>query len=228
MPIQRVKVKSTNITGKLGASAIDLTDTFAFTGTVTGAGNFSKVSGTTSTGTAQETDLTALEIDLPVTADFEYLKLILRLRAETTSEQYWQMQVRNSATSSYLTGASDYKYHQMGAYLNTSAAASGVQSIGDTNGISYIRYGGGFTGDGSEEEELTYLDLDIYNTVGTDRGPRFHGTRQSENRSTDEWTYQEIVTGIVQSNIQVDRIKFYLSGGAEFSNFGHTLYKITR
>ena len=213
---------------KIQAESMNLADTFAFTGTVSGAGNFSKVSGTSSTGTAQATDLTALTIDLPVTTDFEYLKLILRLRAETTSEQYWHMTVRNDATNSYLTGASDYKYHQLGAYLNTSAAASGTQSIGDTNGISYIRYGGGFTGDGSEEEELTYLDLDIYNTVGTDRGPRFHGTRQSENRSTDEWTYQEIVTGIVQSNIQVDQIKFFLSGCAEFSNFGHTLYKVTR
>ena len=213
---------------KVRAGGLTLSDDFAFTGTVSGAGNFSKVSGTTSTGTAQATDLTALTIDLPVTTDFEYLKLILRLRAETTSQQYWHMQVRNDATNSYLTGASDYKYHQLGAYLNTSAAASGTHSIGDTNGISYIRYGGGFTGDGSEEEELTYLDLDIYNTVGTDRGPRFHGTRQSENRSTDEWTYQEIVTGIVQSNIQVDQIKFFLSGGAEFSNFGHTLYKVTR
>ena len=78
MPIQRSKVKSTNVTGKLGASSINLADTFAFTGTVTGASNFVKVSGTTSTGSAQGTDLTALEIDLPVTTDFEYLKLILR------------------------------------------------------------------------------------------------------------------------------------------------------
>tara|TARA_B100000085_G_scaffold231937_1_gene218945 strand:- start:1374 stop:2060 length:687 start_codon:yes stop_codon:yes gene_type:complete len=228
MPIQRAKVKSTNVTGKLGASSINLADTFAFTGTVTGASNFVKVSGTTSTGSAQGTDLTALEIDLPVTTDFEYLKLILRLRAETTSEQYWQMQVRDDATDSYKTGASDYKYLCHGAYLNTGAGSGGTHAHGDTNGISYIRYAGGFSGDGSEEEELCYLDIDIYNNVGTTRGPRFHGCRQAENRSTDEWTYSDFTTGIVQSNIQVDRIKFYLSGGAEFSNFGHTLYKVTR
>jgi hypothetical protein len=228
MPIQRSKVKSTNVTGKLGASSINLADTFAFTGTVTGASNFVKVSGTTSTGTAQGTDLTALEIDLPVTTDFEYLKLILRLRAETTSEQYWQMQVRDDATDSYKTGASDYIYMCHGGYLNTGAGASGTHAHGDTNGISYIRYAGGFSGDGSEEEELCYLDIDIYNNVGTTRGPRFYGRRQAENRSTDEWTYTDITTGIVSSNIQVDRIKFYLSGGGEFSNFGHTLYKITR
>jgi len=228
MPIQRSKVKSTNVTGKLGASSINLADTFAFTGTVTGAGNFEKVSGTTSTGTAQGTDLTALEIDLPVTTDFEYLKLILRLRAETTAEQYWQMQVRDDATNSYKTGGADYKYVSTGGYLNTGAGASGAHCFGDTNGISYIRYGGGFSGDGSEEEELCYLDIDIYNNVGTTRGPRFFGCRQAENRSTDEWTYSDFTTGMVSSNIQVDRIKFYLSGGGEFSNFGHTLYKITR
>ena len=44
MAIQRAKVKSTNVTGKLGASSINLADTFAFTGTVTGASNFVKVS----------------------------------------------------------------------------------------------------------------------------------------------------------------------------------------
>lgn len=213
---------------KVRAGGLTLSDDFAFTGTVSGAGNFSKVSGTTSTGTAQATDLTALTIDLPVTTDFEYLKLIIRLRAETTSEQYWHMTVRNDATNSYLTGASDYIYMAHGGYLNTSAGTGGAHAFGDTNGISYIRYGGGFSGDGSEEEELFYLNLDIYNTVGTDRGPRFYGQRQAENRSTDEWTYADITTGIVTSNIQVDQIKFVLSGGAEFSNFGHTLYKVTR
>jgi len=199
-----------------------------FSQTPVGTTNFVKVSGTTSTGTAQATDLTALTIDLPVTTDFEYLKLILRLRAETTAEQYWHMLVRNDATNGYLTGASDYIYMAHGGYLNTGAGSGGAHAFGDTNGISYIRYGGGFSGDGSEEEELFYLDLDIYNTVGTDRGPRFYGHRQAENRSTDEWTYADITTGIVTSNIQVDQIKFVLSGGAEFSNFGHTLYKVTR
>ena len=228
MPIQRSKVKSTNVIGKLGASSINLADTFAFTGTVTGASNFVKVSGTTSTGTAQGTDLTALEIDLPVTTDFEYLKLILRLRAETTAEQYWHMQVRDDATDSYKTGASDYIWATVGGYLNTSAGGAGTQMVGDTNGIDYIRFGQGFTGDGSEEEELCYLDIDIYNNVGTDRGPRFYGRRQLENRSTDEYTYQDITTGIVSSNIQVDQIKFLKGDGGEFSNFGHTLYKVTR
>ena len=213
---------------KIQAEGVNLADTFAFTGTVSGAGSLEKVSGTTSTGTAQATDLTALTIDLPVTTDFEYLKLILRLRAETTSEAYWHMLVRNDATNAYLTGSTDYKYLGQAAWLQTTGGLGGTGSIGDTNGISYIRWGNGFTGDGSEEEELCYLNIDIYNNVGTDRGPRFHGVRQAENRSTDEWTYMDTTTGIVMSNIQVDQIKFLKSDGAEFSNFGHTLYKVTR
>jgi len=213
---------------KVQAEGVNLADTFAFTGTVSGAGSLQKVSGTTSTGTAQATDLTALTIDLPVTTDFEYLKLILRLRAETTSEGHWHMLVRNDATNAYLTGSTDYIHVMIGGYINTTASASGTQMVGDTNGIDYIRFGQGFTGDGSEEEELCYLDIDIYNNVGTDRGPRFYGRRQAENRSTDEWTYADITTGIVMSNIQVDQIKFLKSDGGEFSNFGHTLYKVTR
>ena len=70
MPIQRVKGKS--LSGKLGASGINLADTFAFTGTVTGTGmDLVSSSSTTSSG------LSALEIDLPTTTDFVALKLIL-------------------------------------------------------------------------------------------------------------------------------------------------------
>jgi len=216
-------------TGGITADAVDntilkLDDNFAFTGTVSGAGGLAKVSSVTST----VTDLTALTIDLPVTTDFEYLHLVLRLRAETTAEQNWLMQVRNDATNSYETGSTDYRYITVGGYLNTTGEAGGAHSQGDTNGISYIQFGGGFSGDGSEEEELCYIDLDMYNTVGTTRGPRFYGRKHGENRSTDEWTYIDNVSGYVTDSIQVDQIKFYLSGGAEFSNYGYVLYKVLK
>tara|TARA_R100001510_G_scaffold19089_1_gene16590 strand:+ start:741 stop:1466 length:726 start_codon:yes stop_codon:yes gene_type:complete len=209
----------------VGNTKLDLSADYAFSGTVTGTNSdFQKVTAVTSV----TTDLTALTIDLPVTTDFEYLKLILRLRAETTAEQYWQMQARDDATNAYKTGATDYLYSAFGGYINTTGGSSGTHTFGDTNGISFIRFGGGFAGDGSHEAELCYLDIDIYNNVGTTRGPRFHGRRQFEKRSTDEWTYAENTTGIVDYNIQVDQIKFYLSGGAEFSNFGYVLYKVLK
>ena len=75
MPIQRAKVKSTNVTGKLGASSINLADTFAFTGTVTGAGGLIKINtGAAASGASPFT------IDLPTTAG-KYSRLLLNLRA---------------------------------------------------------------------------------------------------------------------------------------------------
>ena len=51
MPIQRSKVKSTNIKGKLGASGINLADTFAFTGTVSGVGGLVSTAEVEASGT---------------------------------------------------------------------------------------------------------------------------------------------------------------------------------
>ena len=51
MPIQRSKVKSTNIKGKLGASSINLADTFAFTGTVSGVGGLVATTEVEASGT---------------------------------------------------------------------------------------------------------------------------------------------------------------------------------
>ena len=74
MPIQRAKVKSTNVTGKLGASSINLADTFAFTGTVTGAGGLVKIN----TGAAA-TNTSHFDISLPTTAG-KYSRLLWNIR----------------------------------------------------------------------------------------------------------------------------------------------------
>ena len=68
------RVKTAGVTNNaIGSSQLDLTASYAFTGTVTGTGmDLVSSSSTTSSG------LSALEIDLPTTTDFVALKLILR------------------------------------------------------------------------------------------------------------------------------------------------------
>ena len=117
MPIQRAKVKSTNVTGKLGASSINLADTFAFTGTVTGVGNFQKVSSVASDATGIGT----LEIDLPTTTDFAVLQLhLLGLRCESGVDQYWALQLRQDSNDTYLTGSNEYTNMHNNTYSNKS------------------------------------------------------------------------------------------------------------
>tara|TARA_B100000941_G_C28453828_1_gene526656 strand:- start:337 stop:963 length:627 start_codon:yes stop_codon:yes gene_type:complete len=68
MPIQRAKVKNTNITGKLGASSINLADTFAFTGNVSGVGGL--VSET-------EVDASGTQVDFTgIPAGVKHIKVI--------------------------------------------------------------------------------------------------------------------------------------------------------
>ena len=51
------------------------------------------------------------------------------------------MQVRDDATNSYKTGASDYIYMCHGAYLNTSGGSGGTHAHGDVNGIDFWAVG---------------------------------------------------------------------------------------
>ena len=59
---------------KIQSESINLADTFAFTGTVSGV-DMQKVSSSTAT----QTGLTNLQISLPTTDDFILLKLILEV-----------------------------------------------------------------------------------------------------------------------------------------------------
>ena len=167
MPIQRAKVKSTNVTGKLGASSIDLTDTFAFTGTVTGAGNFQKVSSVTSDATG----LAMLEIDLPTTTDFAALQLhLLGLRCESAVDQYWGLQLRQDSNDTYLTGSNEYTNLHANAYNNNSS--QGVSAAGSVPGNNYVMMKEGFAGDGSDETEMTNAIIEIYKNSDSTRATR--------------------------------------------------------
>ena len=222
MPIQRAKVKSTNVTGKLGASSINLADTFAFTGTVTGAGNFQKVSSVASDATG----LSMLEIDLPTTTDFAALQLhLLGLRCESGVDQYWALQLRQDSNDTYLTGSNEYTNLHANAYNNNSS--QGVSAAGSVPGNNYVLLKEGFAGDGSDETEMTNAIIEIYKNSDSTRATRGFFRFGIEKRHTDEWHYASVGSFVTASTVVTDRVKIFLHSGANFTHRGYALYKLT-
>ena len=176
--------------------------------------------------TTAATDLTALIITLPETTDFEYLKLIINLKAETATAHRWYMLVRNTADDAFDTGASDYRYQY--AYNYNNGGSSGVSQKGDVDGSAYIEFNEANTGDGSDDFETFHLHLDIYHTVGTAKHPRFNWQHGMEKRHNDTYHYNSTGSAIVGTAIAVNGIKFLKSDGAEFTNQGYTLYKVIK
>ena len=79
---------------KIQAESMNLADTFAFTGTVSGAGDLEKVSSSTAT----QTGLTNLQITLPTTNDFTALKLFVRgIKSTTATNSYWALTLGNAS-----------------------------------------------------------------------------------------------------------------------------------
>ena len=222
MPIQRAKVKSTNVTGKLGASSINLADTFAFTGTVTGAGNFQKVSSVASDATG----LATLEIDLPTTTDFAALQLhLLGLRCESAVDQYWGLQLRQDSNDTYLTGSNEYTNLHANAYNN--ASSQGVSAAAAVNGNNYVMMKEGFAGDGSDETEMTNAIIEIYKNSDSTRATRGFYRFGIEKRHNDNWHYASVGSFVTDSTVVTDRVKIFLHSGANFTHRGYALYKLT-
>jgi len=212
-------------TGGLALDAVDntilkLDDDYALTGTVSGAGSLQKVSSVTSTAT----DLTALEITLPTTTDFRALLLYINLRAETAGSGHWSATMRNAADSAYLTGSTDYK--TIAHNLHSDNSSVGNETYIDIDGGANIKFCNANTGDGSDDYETGFAEILMTNTQGTARFPRIGWKWHLEKRHNDAYAYQHLGSVVLAQSLAIDRIKLFKSDGAEFSNYGYTLYKV--
>ena len=176
--------------------------------------------------TTAVTDLTALIVTLPETTDFEYLKLIINLKAETATAHRWYMLARNTADNAFDTGSTDYRYMYTYNYNNGSGAGNAQK--GDVDGSAYIEFIEGNTGDGSDDFETFHLVLSMFHTVGTTKFPRFNWQVGMEKRHNDAYTYNSTGSAMCSTAIGLDQIKFLKSDGAEFTNQGYSLYKVLK
>ena len=209
---------------KVRAGGVNLADTFAFTGTVSGASDLAKVASSTTS----QTSITAFTLDLPTTDDFSHLKCFIHGVGVSTAQDYWELQARDASDNSYRTGASDYRHMTLSGYLNTSASQSGTAATGDTNGDTKIQMADGFSGTYGDIGDLE-LEIDIFNNRGTgiaNHSPRFNWRKQAQKRHTDEYTYQSSGSGAVIPFIEINQFKLFRGGGNTFTIYGYELYKV--
>ena len=217
MPIQRAKVKNTNITGKLGASSINLADTFAFTGTVSGAGTAVVISNN-NTGA---TNVASIEIDLDTTGDYRYQELHLHQAYHLTGGgANFYMTMRDEDTGSYL-GSGLYTSICHGAQQSSGSNSTGDDGAWNGNYFKLHWYG---LGDDAtyrySHQVIRFVDVDT-----TAQRTIYHFT-QFGNSSGAQQVVQH-GAGTVLHNSKNDRCKIYTSTG-NISYKGYTLYGYKR
>ena len=213
MPIQRAKVKNTNITGKLGASSINLADTFAFTGTVSGAGTAVVISNN-NTGA---TNVASIEIDLDTTGDYRYQELHLhQAYHHTGGGANLYMTMRDEDTGSYL-GSGLYTSIVHGAQQSSSSNSTGDDGLWNGNYFKLHWYGLGDDATYRYSHQIIRF-VDVHTTA---QRTIYHFTQFGNSSGA-----QEVVqhgAGTVLHNSKNDRCKLYLSSG-NISYKGYTLY----
>ena len=188
---------------KIQAESMNLADTYAFSGTVSGTSDLVKVASSTTS----QTGITAFTLDLPTTDDFSHLKCFIHGVGVSTAQDYWELQARDASGNSYRTGTS------IG---------------GDTNGDTKIQMADGFSGTYGDIGDLE-LEIDIFNNRGTgiaNHSPRFNWRKQAQKRHTDEYTYQSSGSGVVIPFIEINQFKLFRGGGNTFTIYGYELYKV--
>ena len=202
---------------KIQSESINLADTFAFTGTVSGAGSVELVSSSTAT----QTGLSNLQISLPTTDDFISLKLILRgLKCESATNSYWSFRFRNSGGS--IITSTSYNYLWNNLHTNDSSAGEGISSDLNTNDIIFA----GFVGDGTDDSEMTSIEIDIHNSATSGRYTRGFAHKSIEKRHTDTYHYDMNGSWSLTSSSVMDLIQIRVNTDAAFTSYGHALYKV--
>ena len=216
MPIQRAKVKNTNITGKLGASSINLADTFAFTGTVSGAGTAVVISNN-NTGA---TNVASIEIDLDTSGDYRYQELHMHQVYHSGSGENLHMTMRDQATGSFL-GSGLYTSIVHGAQQSSSSNSTGDDGLWNGNYFKLHWYG---LGDDAtyrySHQIIRFVDVDT-----TAQRTIYHFTQFGNSSGA-----QEVVqhgAGTVLHNSKNDRCKIFCRTG-NINYKGYTLYGYKR
>jgi len=203
---------------KIQAESINLADTFAFTGTVSGAGDIQKFSSSTTT----QTGLTTLQISLPTTDDFHELLLKFRaLKCESATNNFWGCTLGDASGNPIQSG---YKY--IGQYTYSNGSSSGVSYTQSTTGGVYGRLSAHYPGDGSDDTEFTDIEISLKFSNKSDRYTRIFARTGFEKRHTDAYiTYNHVA--IIRNAAEVNaNINIFVTAGVAFTSYGYGLYKV--
>ena len=180
---------------KVEADGINLADTFAFTGTVSGAGQLVSLANDTTGATTS-----ALEIDLSTSTDYAYQMLVLRGFASSSAADMY-MQLRKQSDSTYL---SDSYLSIIGSHMMTSSSSSSSQN-GLWNGSYFRMVHNNVSTDTTHQ--LNDMKIYFFNTT-TDKKAVVGADRFGQNSSG---LVRESMAGKTGDTGVNDRLKLYLS-----------------
>ena len=182
---------------KIQASSINLADTFAFTGTVSGAGQLVSLANDTTGATTS-----ALEIDLSTSTDYAYQMLVLRGFASSSAADMY-MQLRKDSDDSYLT---DSYLSIIGSHFQSSSGSSSSQN-GLWNGSYFRMVHNNVSTDTTHQ--LNDMKIYFFNTA-TDKKAVVGADRFGQNASGLVRENMAGKSGYADVN---DRLKLYMASG---------------
>jgi len=164
---------------------------------------------------------TALEIDLSISTDYRYQKLMIT-GLYTAAGDNIRMVMRNDADDAYV-GSGNYTSNIM-----ASTSGSGGNTGGATDGgwnqdyfeMNYYGYG-----DHAVHEDNN-LEINFFDTTDTTYKAKYMYHRVGN--GADAVHVTETGTGRLLSAVKVDRIKLYAQGGGNLIYRGYTLYGYRR
>ena len=179
------------------ADGINLADTFAFTGTVSGAGQLVSLANDTTGATTS-----ALEIDLSTSTDYAYQMLVLRGFASSSAADMY-MQLRKDSDDSYLT---DSYLSIIGSHFQSSSGSSSSQN-GLWNGSYFRMVHNNVSTDTTHQ--LNDMKIYFFNTA-TDKKAVVGADRFGQNASGLVRENMAGKSGYADVN---DRLKLYMASG---------------
>ena len=196
---------------KIQAESMNLADTFAFTGTVSGAG-VDIIANDTTGGTT----LSEIEFDLSMDTDYIYQRFIIE-NVYASAAQDLLLQSRRASDNTYFTGSNSYAY----AYLYATSSGSGGSG---SDGQTYGRIVGHGLGNASNETSTFFIDVTNNALSGTGKYTKFTIIRNGWNSAPRMAT--ESNTCLEQATTTTNRFKLYLASGTlSYSGYTHLGFK---
>tara|TARA_B100000424_G_scaffold107726_1_gene81024 strand:- start:466 stop:1086 length:621 start_codon:yes stop_codon:yes gene_type:complete len=197
---------------KVKSSGVNLSDNFAFTGTVTGTSPIEVISNST----AAVTDAASIEIDLDTTGNYRYQELHLHQVYHSGSGENLHMTMRDESTGSFL-GSGLYTSICHGAQQGSSSNGTGKDGGWNGDFFKLHWYGAGDDATYRYSHQIIRF-VDVHTTA---QRTIYHFTQFGNSSGA-----QEVVqhgAGTVLHNSKNDRCKIFMRNG-NINAKGYTLY----
>tara|TARA_R100001510_G_C7620546_1_gene181534 strand:+ start:333 stop:953 length:621 start_codon:yes stop_codon:yes gene_type:complete len=202
---------------KIQAESMNLADTFAFTGTVSGASNLVKLSTVTISGTST----TNIDFDNLFTSDYDVYKFYFDRVTSITDNAFLYVRF---FTSSGIIDASDYVHVSSAAQRNISTDASGnTYNAGEG---TFMRVNSDVGTNDDDQYAMNY-EFTLINPLNTTSYKQIKFL--SSTISSGHTTYQSVQgSGFYKQTTALRGVRFYFSSGNWKEPSSATMYGVKK